>query len=116
MDQASLITDPNPPPLLTFTTLRSPMVPEPGLSPSEIRNLKLILSMSSSYYAKILPLYRESLEHRRFRRGKVKNFKGLQVKIYPTRCVAVTGVSPLVPASYAFPVSPAFTVQPQPSK
>lgn len=86
------------------------MVPNPGLSPSEIRDLKLVLSVSGSHYAKILPLYRKSLEHHHFRRGKVKNLKGLRVKIHPTRRVAATNVSPRVPTSYALHLSPGFPI------
>ena len=86
------------------------MVQKPGLSPSTIRDLKLVLSVSNSYYTKILPLYRKSLEHRRFRRGKVKNFKGLRVKIHPTLHVTTTTVSPHIPSLCTFPVSPVLAI------
>lgn len=90
------------------------MVPKPGLSPSAIRELKLILSVSSSYYAKILPLHRKSLEHRRFHHRKVKNLKGLRVKICPTLRMVASSVGPRVPASCTFSIPPASRV-PQPS-
>lgn len=48
----------------------------------------------NSYYAKILPLYRKSLEHRRLRIRRVKNPKGLRVRIYPIRHVAVINMPP----------------------
>jgi hypothetical protein len=86
------------------------MVPKAGLSPSAIRDLKTMLSVSSSYYDKILPLYRKSLEHRRFRRGKVKNVKGLRVKISPTQHITATSVSPI---SCTLPVSSAFRIPQQ---
>ena len=75
------------------------MVPKPALPPSAMRDLKLVLAVSSSYYAKILPPYRRSLEHRRFRGGKVKNPKGLQIKIYSAWHTAVTSVPPRIPVS-----------------
>lgn len=80
------------------------MVSKPALSPSEMRSLKLILTVSSSYYARILPLYRKSLEHRRLRIG-VKNPKGLRVKIRPVRHVAMVSLPFLVAASPTFPVA-----------
>lgn len=79
------------------------MVSKPGLSPPAITSLKLILAVSNAYYAKILLLYRKSLECHRLRRGRVKNLKGLRVKIYPTRRAAATNVPRRVPLSLKFP-------------
>ena len=79
------------------------MEPKLGLSPPAIASLKLILTVSNAYYAKILPLYRKSLEHRRLRHGKIKNLKCLQVKILQFRRVAATIVPPRVPLSRRFP-------------
>ena len=79
------------------------MVPKPGLPPPAITFLKLILAVSKAYYAKILPLYRKSLEHRRLRRGKVKNPKDLRVKIHPTRRATVVNVPPRIPLLSKFP-------------
>lgn len=88
------------------------MVSKPGLSLLEMKDLKFILSVSSSYYAKILPMYRKSLEHRRLRRAKVKNPKGLRVKVHPIRRVGAVCMPPRVPASPMFPV-PQSSVSPQ---
>lgn len=58
------------------------MVSDRSLPPPAMAFLKLILVVSKAYYAKVLPLHRKSLEHRRRRRhGKVRNSKGLRVKI-----------------------------------
>jgi hypothetical protein len=84
------------------------MEPKRSLPPPEIASLKLILTVSNAYYAKILPLYRKSLEHLRLRRGRVKNLNGLRVKIYPFRRKAATNAPPRVPLSSTFSV-------PQPS-
>jgi hypothetical protein len=80
------------------------MVSKPGLSLLEMKDLKFILSVSSSYYAKILPMYRKSLERRRLRRAKVKNPKGLRVKVRQIRRVAAVGTPPRAPAPPMFPV------------
>ena len=81
------------------------MPPKTGLSPPVITSLKLILTVSNTYYAKILPLYRKSLERRRLRRGKAKNLKGLRVKIFPTRRAAAIDMPPRVPLSPKFPAT-----------
>ena len=86
------------------------MAPKAGLAPSAIRDLKTVLSISSSYYDKILPLYHKSLEHRRFCREMVKNVKGLRVNISPTRQMTATSVSPI---SCTLPVSSAFRIPQQ---
>ncbi|KAF9647475.1 hypothetical protein BDM02DRAFT_3187909 [Thelephora ganbajun] len=76
------------------------MVSRPGIPPSALTTLKLILSASNTYYAKVLPLYRKSLERRR---EKVRNPKGLQVKIHPARRAAAIIVAPWVCLSPKFP-------------
>lgn len=73
-----------------------------GLTHWEIVSLKLILAVSNTYYANILPLYRKSLEHRRLRRGRVKNLKSLRVKVDLTRRAAAINVLPRAPK---FPAS-----------
>lgn len=84
------------------------MEPKPGLPPPAIASLKLILAVSNAYYAKILPLYRKSLERLRLRHRKVENLKGLQVKIFSFQRAVVVNVPPRVPLSSKFPA-------PQPS-
>lgn len=84
------------------------MESKPGLSPPVIAFLKLILAVSNAYYAKILPLYRKSLVHRRLRKRKVVNLNGLQVKIFSFRRMVAINVPPRVPLSSKFPA-------PQPS-
>lgn len=84
------------------------MASKRGLSHKVFGSLQLTLATSNAYYAKTLPSYRQSLQQRRLRRGKVRNTKGLRVKIRPVRRAVAVNVHPRAPLSLRAPA-------PQPS-